>query len=339
MKNNYWKDKRTLITGVNGFVGGNLSQKLINNKAVVYGLIRNQNYNSFYYYEGIEKSCITINGNLLDKELLKRVLIEEKISHIFHLGAQVEVGMAMQNPFDTFETNVRGTYTLLSAIYESNINVKSIVIASSDKVYGDYPKNKLPYKEDYPLRSIFPYDVSKACADIISQSFSTNILNLPVCISRFCNIYGPGQLNFSAIIPDCIRSALGYSKFEPRSDGSNLRDYLFIDDVSNLYLTLGMNLDLRRNELNGEVFNFGPNNPLSVKEVIEIIYSKMDNYDEYEIIKSKMKKNKTKGEIAVQLMDYEKVYKYFKYVPGYSFDEGIEKTIDWYEKYLKSIFK
>jgi len=336
VKNNYWNNKRTLITGINGFVGGNLASQLINNKAIVYGLIRNHNHNSFYYYSGLDKKCITINGDLLDKDLLKRVIIEERITHIFHLGAQVEVGIAMQNPFDTFETNVRGTYTLLSAVYESNIDIKSIVIASSDKVYGDYPINKLPYKEDYPLKGIYPYDVSKACADIISKSFSTNVLNLPVCISRFSNIYGPGQLNFSAIIPDCIRSSLGYTQFEPRSDGSNLRDYLFIDDVTNLYLILGMNLDLRRNELNGEVFNFGLNNPLSVKEVIEVIYRKLEKYDELEIINNKMLERKTSGEISDQLMDYEKVYKYFKYRPSYSFDKGINLTITWYDKYFKS---
>ena len=133
---------------------------------------------------------------------------------------------------------------MLSAINETKKNINSIIVASTDKVYGKYPLKKLPYKENYKLKCIYPYDVSKACADLIAQSFSSNLLHkVPISITRFSNIYGPGQINFSALIPDLIRSSLGYTKFKPRSNGSYLRDFVYIDDVVNAYLLISENLD------------------------------------------------------------------------------------------------
>lgn len=335
MNKKYWKNKNILITGINGFVGGNLAKKLINFNSNVYGLIRTQNYKTLLYYENINKKCVIINGDILDKELIKRIVLEYNISHIFHLAAQVEVGIATINPFDSFQTNTNGTYSLLSAINEAKKNINSIIIASTDKVYGKYPLNKLPYKENYKLKCIYPYDVSKACADLIAQSFSSNLHRIPICITRFSNIYGPGQINFSALIPDLIRSSLGYSKFIPRTDGTYLRDFVYIDDVVNAYLLISENLDINTNKMRGQIFNFGTNNLVSVNEIIKKIFLINNNKDELKKIILRMEKSKTKGEINYQLMDYEKINKYFNYKPKTSFSTGINKTISWYKKYLK----
>ena len=157
--------------------------------------------------------------------------LEQNIEVCFHLAAQVEVGVASYYPNLTWENNIRGTYNLLEAIREQGKHVKSVIIASSDKAYGSYPKNKMPYKESYELRPKFPYDVSKACTELIARSYTSELYNLPIVITRFTNIYGPGQVNFSALIPDCIQTVLGHGKFIPRGNGENVRDFLYVKDV------------------------------------------------------------------------------------------------------------
>ena len=179
---------------------------------------------------------------------------EEGINIIFHLGAQVEVGVALNNPYITYETNVRGTYTLLESIRLYPDSVQAVVVASSDKAYGEYAKEKMPYKEDYPLKPEYPYDTSKACADMIARAYSSSPSKLPIVITRFSNIYGPGQLNFSALIPDAIRSALGYSKFIPRGNGSMMRDFLFIEDVVDLYIRIAESLSKDKGNISGQIF-------------------------------------------------------------------------------------
>jgi CDP-glucose 4,6-dehydratase len=144
MINKFWHKKNVLITGINGFVGSNLAKKLIQNNSNVIGLVRNINHQSLFFYEEINKKCILVNGDLSNKNLIKRILIENKIEIVFHLAAQVEVGLALKNPYETFETNIRGTYSLLDTINDCKKDIKSIIIASSDKAYGDYPKNLLP---------------------------------------------------------------------------------------------------------------------------------------------------------------------------------------------------
>lgn len=330
---NYWKNKKVLITGVNGFVGGNLCKIFLEKGADVYGLIRNNNQDSYLFYHELHKKIKIFNGDLCDKDLLSRIISEEKINSIYHLAAQVEVGVGTLNPYLTFETNVRGTYSLLEACRLFPDKLDSIVIASSDKSYGSYPIEKMPYKEDYPLLPKFSYDTSKACADLIAQSYANNVHKLPIVITRFCNIYGPGQLNFSALVPDLIRSALKYSTFIPRSDGSMVRDFLHVVDVCNLYLIIGEEV-ARNNSIKGEIFNAGPNNPVSVKYILETIFSLVNNHKDLNNIFEIMRNKKTLGEIDYQSMDYEKVNKYFGWSPSINLKEGFKLTIDWYKGYL-----
>jgi len=332
--NNYWKNKNVLITGINGFIGGNLCKSLIDKGANIFGLIRNISKDTFLFYEGLSDDIVIINGELVNKELMCRIISEENINVIFHLAAQVEVGVGMRNPYLTFETNIRGTYTLLEALRTHQETVEVVVIASTDKAYGSYDEDRMPYKEDYPLLPKYPYDTSKACADMIAQSYANDLFNLPLVITRFSNIYGPGQLNFSAIIPDAIRSALGYTKFYPRSDGGMVRDFLFVDDVTELYITMAETMSKDPNNISGQIFNAGTNSPTKIKELLEKIYFSVGNTNDFENILKLMKQNKPIGEIECQFMDFEKVQQYFGWSPTTELDEGLKKTIKWFEKYL-----
>jgi len=333
---NYWNGKNVFITGINGFIGGNLAKLLISKGANVFGLIRNQSKKSFLFFENLAKDTVNITGDLTDPKLLSRIISEEKISVVFHLAAQVEVGIGMQNPFLTFETNIRGTYNLLEAIRLNKDTIESAIFASTDKAYGSYPSDKMPYKENYPLIPKYPYDTSKACSDMLAQSYANEVYKLPIVITRFSNIYGPGQLNFSALIPDSITSALGYSEFIPRGDGSMIRDFIYVDDVVDLYIRICEGIFNKPDNLSGEIFNAGTNSPISVKEVLKKIYTYLNNKNDLKKILTRMKNAHSIGEIQCQYMDYEKVHNHFNWSPHHSFDEGLEKTIEWYKRWNSS---
>ena len=332
---NYWRNKKVFITGINGFAGANLAEDLIKNGAEVFGLIRNSKTDSYFFFNNLQKDCQIFYGDLNDSTLINRIISEHGIQFVFHLAAQVEVGIGLNNPYLTFETNIRGTYTLLEACRIYGNNIESIVIASSDKAYGSYPVNKMPYQEDYPLNPKYPYDTSKACADLVAQSYTNNVYGLPIVITRFCNLYGPGQLNFSAIIPDAMRSALDFSEFIPRSDGTMIRDFLFIKDVSDLYMVIAKGLS-DSPSISGQIFNAGPNDPISMKDLIVKIYSMKNKSDELQKILSVMAGKKTSGEIDYQCMDFQKVLKMFNWSPKIDLDEGLELSLEWYEKYLRA---
>ena len=332
---NFWNNKNVLITGVTGFVGGNLAKKILDSNANVFGIARNHNPFSYLFLEGLDKKIRLIEGDLMDQKFLLNTITEQQIDIIFHLAAQVEVGVGLINPFLTFETNVRGTYNLMEACRvakNSGQKIESIIAASSDKAYGEYPLDKMPYQESYPLLPRFPYDTSKACADMICNAYSIDEYGLPIIITRFSNIYGPGQMNFSAIVPDAIRSALGHSKLIPRSDGSMVRDFIFSEDVSKLYMLIAQELALNPKKLKGQIFNAGSNDPIDIKSLITKVYTTLGNSKDLELILNKMKGKKTKGEIHYQHMSFDKVYKYFNWKPLNSIDDGIKKSITWYKK-------
>tara|TARA_Y100000590_G_scaffold346139_1_gene396257 strand:- start:19460 stop:20491 length:1032 start_codon:yes stop_codon:yes gene_type:complete len=335
-KINFWSNKNVFITGINGFVGGNLAEELVKRGANVFGLIRNINSNTYLFYMKIDSKIEIINGSLTNKELLKGVFIENKIDICFHLAAQVEVGVAAEYPYLTWESNIRGTYSLLEAIRESNANLSAIVVASSDKAYGEYPVDKLPYKEDYPLIPKYPYDTSKACSDLIAQSYASDLFDMPLIITRFANIYGPGQLNFSALIPDVIKCALKKDVFKPRSDGKSKRDFLYVKDVAELYCIIAENLVKNKSQLKGEIFNAGTNEEKSVREVVESVYKILNNEKELNKIIDRFNNvpSTPEGEISVQSMDYNKVKSYFGWEPRTNFQDGLNKTIEWYNTFL-----
>jgi len=334
-KKDYWFGKNVLITGINGFIGGNLAMHLVNNGAAVYGVMRNQKRDTLLFYEKLDSKVVLINGDITGKDFFSRIIAEEQIQIVFHLAAQVEVGVGLTNPYLTFETNIKGTYSLLEGIRQCSHTLEAVVIASTDKSYGSYPREEMPYKEDYPLIPKYPYDVSKACADMIAQSYATEVYNLPVVVTRFCNIFGPGQLNFSAIFPDSIRACLGYGNFIPRGNGQQVRDFIFIDDVIDLYLQIGEKLANEPEKYRGHIYNAGTNAPKSVREILETVYKLTNNEHEFKKILNVMKNKETTGEIDCQYMDYEKVNQHFGWSPKHSFNDGVTKTIEWFKKYLE----
>ena len=331
----FWQNKNVLITGINGFIGSNLAKYLLKNNAKIYGLIRKIDKNTLLFYEKLDKKINLFYGDVTDIQLIKRIINEESINHIFHLAAQVEVGIAMKYPFSTFESNVKGTYSILDAARTSTSKINSIIVASSDKSYGEYPGSKLPYKESYPLNPKFFYDTSKACADMISKSYASNPRRpLPIIITRFANIFGPGQMNFSALIPDCIRSSLRYTTFEPRGNGEDTRDFLYVEDVAEIYEILSRKLSQNK-KLSRHIFNAGTNEKFKVVDIIKKIYMKNRNKKDLKKILTKLPQKKTEGEIKNQLMNFDKLYKFFKWKPKTSFNKGLDKTINWYKKFFK----
>ena len=334
MNQKFWQGKNVFITGINGFIGGNLAKELLRKGANVFGLIRNHSLQTFLYFESLEKEIVIINGDLTDKELMCRIISENNIDVVYHLAAQVEVGVGLKNPYLTFETNIRGTYTLLEAMRIHSDLIESAIFASTDKAYGSYGADQMPYRENYQLLPKYPYDTSKACADMIAQIYANEVFKMPIAITRFSNIYGPGQLNFSALVPDSIRSALGFSQFIPRGDGSMIRDFLYVDDVVDLYMRIGESIPTNPKKISGEVFNAGTNEPISVRNVVENVYKLIGNENDFKAILNLMNEKKTVGEIQCQYMNYDKVNKYFGWSPSNSLPDGLAKSIEWYKKWL-----
>jgi CDP-glucose 4,6-dehydratase len=331
----YWQGKNVFVTGVNGFIGGHLAHALLKQGARVTGLIRNLKADTYLHYEGLAEKCNLVIGDLTSRELMERIVSEEQIQVVFHLGAQVEVGVARKFPYLTWETNVKGTYCLLEALRTHREQLEAVIVASSDKAYGVYPATMMPYREDYPLKPTFPYDVSKACADMIAQSYASELFQVPLVITRFCNIYGPGQLNFSAVIPDATRSAFGYSEFVPRSDGRHVRDFIYAEDVAHLYLVIAQSL-AKNPKLAGEVFNAGTNQPKEVRDVVKKVYDIVGNQKAYDKVAQLFNGRQTSGEIDCQFMSFDKVNQYFGWKPQTEFDQGLKKTVDWFRKYLSN---
>ena len=335
METGYWLGKNVFITGINGFIGGNLAKLLVEKGANVFGLIRNARHDTLLAYERLDQKITLIDGDITDKDLLARIISEEQIQAVFHLAAQVEVGVGLANPYLTFETNVKGTYCLLEAVRQCPQSVTSVIVASSDKAYGSYPQSSMPYQEDYPLHPKYPYDVSKACADIIAQSYTSEVYRLPVVVTRFCNIFGPGQLNFSALIPDSIRACLGYGTFVPRGNGQQIRDFIFVEDVVDLYLRIAESLAKNPAGISGQIYNAGTNTPRSVREILETVYRLSGRAKAFKSVLAMMKDKATVGEIDCQYMDFAKVNRDFSWSPRHPFEAGVRATIEWFKGYLK----
>ncbi|WP_129597657.1 GDP-mannose 4,6-dehydratase [Anaerophilus nitritogenes] len=318
---NHWENKNVLITGATGFLGGYLTNRLIEKGANVIALFRDHIKNIKF-----NKNVNWIKGDLTDRYLLERILGEYEIDTVFHLAAQAIVGIANKNPISTFESNILGTWNVLEACRRSPL-VKNIIVASSDKAYGE---QDLPYKEEMALMGKHPYDVSKSCADLISMSYY-HTYKLPVCITRCGNLYGGGDMNFNRIIPQTIESILNQNSPIIRSDGTFVRDYFYVEDAVEAYLLLGEKMSELK--LYGEAFNFGSEGYLSVIELVKLILKLMDSHLEPIVL------NEGNHEIKNQYLSIEKSKKILKWKPHFTLEEGIKKTIDWYRKYAQGEVK
>lgn len=316
--NPFWHGKKVFITGASGFVGSYLVDRLLSLGATLTTLVQDTLPSSRFFREKMSEKVQLVQGSLQELETLERALCRYEIDTVFHLGAQTLVGTAFLSPFDTLESNVRGTYNLLEACRRHR--VQRIVLASSDKAYGSSPT--LPYLEDMPPLATHPYDVSKACADLIAKSYNKTY-NLPLVIGRCANLYGGGDLHESRIIPATIRSLLENRPIEVRSDGTLIREYLYIEEAIDAYLKMG-ELCLEKN-VNGEIFNFGPKRPVSVLQLIQTIKTLMHKKN----VKIKVL-NQAVHEIKEQFLDSSKAKKYLGWSSKTSLEEGLAKTINWY---------
>ena len=320
----FWKTRRVFVTGATGFLGANLVTRLVKEQAAVVCLQRDAVQPNSFDLFGLRDKVTVVNGDVQDLSLLQRILNEYEIDSVFHLAAQAIVGAANRSPISTFETNVRGTYMLLEACRLSP-SVKRVVVASSDKAYGS--NTTLPYREDLPLHGTFPYDVSKSCTDLLARSYALTY-DLPVVVTRSANIYGPGDINLSRIIPGTIVAVLKNESPIIRSDGTPLREFIFVDDVVSAYLTLAENISRAK----GEAFNIGSDRPVQILELTNRIIDLAGSNGDIE--PRIMLKSKIEHEIDAQYLSADKIHSLLDWRAEIDLDAGLNISIAWYRDNL-----
>jgi len=322
-QNKFWLDRPTLITGATGLIGGWLARRLLAAGADVVCLVRDWVPQSEFVRSRLIEQVKVVRGDVRDQAHLERALGEYEIDTVIHLAAQTIVGIANRNPVSTFETNIAGTWSLLEACRRSPA-VKQIVIASSDKAYGDH--ETLPYSEDAPLQGRHPYDVSKSCADLIAQSYATTY-KLPVAVTRCGNFYGGGDLNWNRIVPGTIRSVLRGQRPVIRSDGQFVRDYFYAEDGATVNMVLAEAL-AQNPDLRGEAFNFSNEIQVTVSELVARLLALMNSDLKPDV------RNEAANEIRHQYLSAEKARRMLNWQPLFTLDEGLRRTIDWYKTLL-----
>jgi len=324
MKSKFWTDRSTLVTGASGLVGSWLVKSLIAAGADVVCLLRDDVPHSELLRSGDISRVSVVRGDICEQQTLERALGEYEVETVFHLAAQTIVGIANRNPVSTFESNIAGTWSLLEACRRSP-KVKQIVVASSDKAYGNC--TDLPYREDTPLKGRHPYDVSKSCADLIAQAYGTTY-KLPVGITRCGNFFGGGDLNWNRIVPGTIRSVIRGQRPVIRSNGLFVRDYFYVEDGAAAYMLLAEVLESRP-ELRGRAFNFSNEVQITVLDLVHAILRQMQSRLEPEVL------DEASNEIPHQYLSAELARKELAWLPQFTLDSGLQKTIRWYEEYLR----
>lgn len=315
----FWRDRPVLVTGATGLVGSWTVRRLVDVGADVVAVVRDEVPSSELFRARLDRHIRTVRGDVCDQALLERVIGEYDVTTVLHLAAQTIVGVANRNPVSTFESNIRGTWSLLEACRRSP-RVAHVVVASSDKAYGT--AEVLPYDEDTPLRGRHPYDVSKSCADLIAQSYA-HTYGLPVVVTRCGNFYGGGDLNWNRIVPGTIRALLRGERPVIRSDGSFVRDYFYVEDGAAAYLMLAEQL-ASRPELAGHAFNFSNEIQVTVLELVRRISERMGMDVSPRVL------GEASNEIPHQWLSARKAREMLGWSPCFSLEEGIDRTIAWY---------
>ena len=321
-----WKGRRVFVTGGTGVVGTNLVTRLEGLGTEVTALVRDWVPRTRILGSWLsgEAGVNLVRGELEVYTLVERTIAEYEIEFIFHLGAQTIVSIGNASPVGTFRANIQGTWNILEAarvVGGYAAHIQGICVASSDKAYG--ASKNLPYTEDQPLAGTHPYEVSKGCADLLARSYAATY-DLPIAVARMGNIYGPGDLNFNRVIPGTIRSLLAGRRPEIRSDGTPVREYFFVGDAVEAYLTLAGKASDKR--VRGEAFNFSSGEKATVLEVVKRITKKMGR-DLKPVILST-----GRHEIQDQYLAIDKAKKILKWKPAFTFDDGLDLTIPWYRE-------
>jgi CDP-glucose 4,6-dehydratase len=318
----FWRDRSVFVTGATGLVGSWLVKSLIGAGADVVCLIRDRVPQSELERGHLIDQIKVVRGDVYDQRLLERALGEYEINTVIHLAAQTIVGIANRNPVSTFETNIGGTWALLEASRRSP-TVKQIVLASSDKAYGD--QEQLPYDETTPLQGQHPYDVSKSCADLLAKTYAVSY-GLPVAITRCGNFYGGGDLNWNRVVPGTIRSILRGQRPVIRSDGEYVRDYFYVEDGAAAYMLLAERL-AENPSLRGEAFNFSNEIQLTVRQLVDKILKLMRSTLEPDV------HNQATNEIRRQYLSADKARRLLAWSPIFELEQGLERTIAWYREH------
>ncbi|MFB3060239.1 MAG: NAD-dependent epimerase/dehydratase family protein [Candidatus Binatia bacterium] len=320
----YWDRKKVFVTGCTGLLGPWMTERLVQEGAELVALVRDRVSHSNFYLLGLDRKVSIVNGDVTDLALLERILNEYEIETVFHLAAQAIVVTANRSPVSTFESNIRGTWSILEASRRSPW-VKRIVVASSDKAYGEH--TELPYDEGMSLRPTNFYDVSKASAELISQAYFKSY-RLPVAIARCGNLYGGGDLNFNRIVPGTIESTHRGVSTVIRSDGQYVRDYFYVMDAVEAYLSLAQHMDSPAGVV-GQAFNFSNEEPITVLGMVERILKRMGR----EELKPEVLGNAS-GEIVKQYLSSRKSRETLGWKAAFSLDEGLDQTISWYRNFF-----
>lgn len=320
-----WSSHRVLVTGATGLLGSWLVRALQERYASVVVLVRDTIPGAHVWSAADTSRLEVVRGSLEEYSTVARAINEYEVDTVFHLAAQTIVPIANRSPMSTFESNIRGTYHVLEAC-RLHPKVRAVVIASSDKAYGEH--DELPYTEQSPLLARHPYDVSKACADMISFAYSETY-DVPVCVTRCGNLYGPGDLNWNRLIPGTIRSILRGESPVIRSDGTLIRDYFYVRDGAEAYITLAEKM--HETNLKGEAFNFSNEIQLDVTALVKLILSVMASELEPVIL------GVNHGEIKHQYLSAKKARTELNWSPHFSVEDGLLETVDWYRTYVTGL--
>ncbi len=322
MNKEFWNHKNVLVTGAGGFKGSHLVEKLSQTSAHVISLMRSFDPQSYFATQNLNAKSIVVIGDLKDFRKMADLLSRYEITTIFHLGAQPIVTTAMLNPLETLQSNIMGTVNLLESarVYS---RVQEIVFVSSDKAYG--PCENMPYKEDGRLEGKAPYDVSKSCADLISQTYAhPDVYDMPITIARCANVFGPGDLNMSRIVPGTMEAIIKSQPLQIRSDGKMVREYIYVKDSIDGYISMAENI----NKTGGEAFNIASRHVMNVVEIVNAISEVLGKKVVMKIL------NQAKAEIPRQYLDGSKIENTIGWKPQYDFEKAINETYQWYKEYF-----
>lgn len=323
----FWNKRNVFVTGASGLLGSSMVEELLDRGANVTCLVRDWVHGSKLLESDYLSGCNIVRGELTEYDVVLRAINEYEINSVMHLGAQAIAGTAVRSPISTFESNIRGTWNVLEACRQCSGMVERVLVASSDKAYGS--QENLPYTENTPLMGRFPYDVSKSCTDLIAQSYF-HTYRLPVAITRCGNLFGAGDLNFNRLVPGTILSAMNDEPPLIRSDGKFVRDYFYVRDAVDAYLQLAEKLP--GEDVLGEDFNFGAEQPMSVLEMVDRILRLMDKTHLSPVVL-----NESSHEIREQTLDCAKASQVLGWAPGYTLEDALLETIDWYRDRVPAV--